>query len=253
MTLSAPGVPIYGIAENGDLYWYFHRGFRTGKSDWVNRGQPRKVGNGWHEGRFVFKGSPRGDDGVIYRVDGANNLVWYRHVGSKGIDLDSWKGGIQVGEGWHEARLVFSGGPGTIYMINKQGDLLWYRHEGYRDGANRWSRTTRVGEGWGIARTAFSSGGGVIYLVARNGDLFWYKHLGYQDGSPNWAPRRRVGNGWGIAPDIFSGGDGLVYSVRRDGDMYWYEHSGYPNGDATWNSPTGTRIGSGWMEYLRVF
>jgi hypothetical protein len=251
--LTVPGVPIYGIAENGDLYWYHHRGFKTGKADWSSRGQGVKVGSGWHEGRFVFKGSPRGDDGIIYRVDGFNNLVWYRHVGHRGDALQAWKGGTKVGEGWHNARLVFSGGPGIIYMVNRQGELLWYRHEGYRDGTGRWARTAKVGSGWEIARTAFSDGRGIVYLVTRHGDLYWYRHHGYQDGSSSWADRKLVGNGWNIAPDIFSGGAGLVYTVRRDGGMYWYKHTGSASGEATWEASTGRRIGTGWGSFLRIF
>lgn len=253
MTLTVAGVPIYGIADNGDLMWYYHRGFMTGNADWANMGQGIKVGNGWNEGRFVFKGNPRGDDGVIYRINSQHELIWYKHHGHAGNNLQAWSGGRQVGHGWHDARKVFSGGPGIIYMIDKQGDLYWYRHEGYHDGTPRWGRTAKVGNGWNIARTTFSGGGGVIYLVTTGGEMFWYKHLGFQDGQPSWAERTKVGVGWQESPDIFSGGEGIVYAMRRDGSLHWYRHTGHLNGEGTWEAPTGRRIGSGWAEFVRNF
>src|SRR5476651_1810255 len=102
--LTVSGVPVYGIADNGFLYWYFHQGALNGSARWANNGQSVKVGEGWAEGLNVFKGNPRGSDGVIYRVDSKGDLYWYRHNGHA-TGSASWDGGKKIGNGWQGARI----------------------------------------------------------------------------------------------------------------------------------------------------
>src|SRR3979490_2114377 len=107
--LTVAGVPIYGITDNGDLNWYFHRGAHDGSALWANGGQPVKVGNGWNEGRMVFKGDPHGNDGVIYRVDSRGDLYWYKHLGHA-TGSQNWIEGKKVGSGWQDPRLGVGAG-----------------------------------------------------------------------------------------------------------------------------------------------
>lgn len=256
--LTVAGVPIYGIADDGALYWYFHQGAHDGAPTWANGGQRVKVGENWNEGRNVFKGSPRGADGVVYSIDSKGDLYWHRHNGHA-TGADSWEARRKVGQGWQSARLVFAAGDGVIYVVDKSGDLFWYRHLGYLDGRDAWAnqaRGARVGVGWGGVRLAFAGGNGIIYAVDGKGDLYWYRHTGYVDGQFSWANRaegKRIGNGWNDAVVAFSGGDGVIYVLKRNDELYWYENTGFATGAATWRSPTGTRIGTGWAEMVRIF
>jgi hypothetical protein len=252
-------VPIYGIGDNGDLYWYFHQGAHNGTAQWANGGQRVKVGNGWNEGLMVFKGHPHGADGVIYRVDSQGDLYWYRHLGHATGSPD-WHGGTKVGSGWQVARLAFAAGDGVIYLLHKNGDLLWYRHLGYGDGSATWANNgtgAKVGAGWGALRAAFAGGNGIIYAIDRAGDLFWYRHDGHANGTFVWAnggTGAKVGNGWTVAADTFSGGDGIIYAMKRDGNLYWYNNTGFATGAGTWTPPgTGQLIGTGWAEMVRIF
>ena len=256
--LTVAGVPVYAIVDNGDLQWYFHQGAFNGSASWAGRGQGVKVGNGWNEGLRVFKGSPRGAEGIVYRVDSRGDLYWYRHNGHH-TGSSSWAETKKVGSGWQGARLAFAAGDGVIYMINREGDLLWYRHLGYLNGSAQWANggnISKVGNGWGGMRLAFSGGKGVIYAIDGKGDLYWYRHTGYTNGSFNWsngASGVKVGSGWNDAASAFSGGDGLIYVLKRDGNLYWYNNTGFATGAATWSSPTGNRIGTGWGGFVRIF
>lgn len=256
--LTVAGVPIYGITDTGDLNWYFHQGAHNGSAVWANGGQPVKVGNGWNEGRGVFKGDPHGSDGVIYRVDSKGDLLWYKHTGHS-VGAPTWAGPNKVGNGWGDSRIVFGAGRGIMYAIAKNGDLLWFHHAGYDSGTESWDNggnAAKVGAGWNDVRLAFAGGNGIIYAVDRKGDLFWYHHLGATDGKFSWtnnAQPTKVGNGWNEVADAFSGGDGVIYALKRDGNLYWYDHSGFRTGAATWTPGTGNRIGTGWGSSVRIF
>ncbi|HEX3233486.1 MAG TPA: tachylectin-related carbohydrate-binding protein [Gemmatimonadales bacterium] len=257
--LTIAGVPLYGIAENGDLFWLFHQGADNGSANWANQGQRKNVGSAWNEGLRVFKGSPRGEDGVIYRVDSRGDLIWFKHVGHA-TGAPNWIGPKTVGHGWQDVRIAFAAGDGVIYAINKSGELLWFRHLGYGDGSATWANDgigAKVGVGWGGVRMAFAGGGGIIYAIDGKGDLYWYRHLGHTDGTFTWANgavATKVGNGWAEAASAFSGGKGVIYALKRDGNLYWYNHTGAATGAATWTPPgTGNRIGTGWGEMVRIF
>lgn len=256
--LTVSGVPIYGITDNGYLFWFFHQGAHNGTPLWANRGQRVKVGEGWNEGLRVFKGSPDGGDGVIYRVDSRGDLYWYRHTGHATGTAD-WENGKKVGNGWQGARLAFAAGHGVIYVIDRSGDLLWFRHLGYRNGSGAWANGAigaKVGSGWGGVRLAFSGGNGVVYAINPNGDLLWYRHTGFANGTFAWANNAspiKVGNGWGEAAVAFSGSNGIIYALKRDDNLYWYNHTGFQNGAVTWASSTGNRIGTGWGGMVRIF
>lgn len=255
--LTVAGVPIYGISDDGTLNWYFNQGAHNGSALWANRGTAVPVGNGWNEGRMVFKGDPHGADGVIYRVDSRGDLYWYRHLGHA-TGSGQWLQGRKVGHGWQGARMGFAAGNGVLYVIDGNGDLYWYRHLGYQSGTGEWANGgngAKVGVGWGNARLVFAAGNGVIYMIDRRGELFWYNHTGHTDGSFRWTSTTgtRVGTGWGEVAAAFSGGDGLIYALKRDDNLYWYRHTGLPNGAGTWAPGTGNQIGTGWQSMVRIF
>ena len=256
--LIVAGTPIYAIFDDGVLGWQFHRGVNSGTADWANRGVITKVGTAWNEGRRVFKGTPSGSGGVIYRVDSQGDLYWYKHVGWYSGSKE-FNGPSKVGMGWSGIRLAFGAGRGVIYAVDSKGDLNWYRHLAEETGEFKWANggiPMKVGVGWGQVRLGFSGGNGIVYLVDSKGDLYWYKHLGYLNGKFAWANNAtgiKVGSGWNDAASAFSGGDGVIYVLKRDGNLYWYKHTGFETGTPTWASPAGNRIGAGWGNTVRIF
>lgn len=144
------GQVIYALKGDGSLWWYAHEGFATGEARWANGGQGRRLSGQWREGnRRVFSGGL----GVLYVIKHDGSLRWTRHTGVR-TGEDTWLGGHQVGEGWHEMLNVFSTGAGRVYAIDRAGDLWLYRHEGWATGEIRWLDRVRVGNGW--AGTGFT-------------------------------------------------------------------------------------------------
>jgi tachylectin len=101
---------IYGVAPDGELWWYRHARWADGKG-LETRGAwegPRSVGRGWNELSRIFS---RGD-GIIYGVWPDGTLSWYRHDGFRtGAGLDdpgAWRARIDVGFGWGGFTSVFA-------------------------------------------------------------------------------------------------------------------------------------------------
>jgi hypothetical protein len=189
-------------------------------------------------------------EGVIYAVNQAGDLMWYRHGGWEDGSL-GWPAARRVGSGWGDFTDVFSGGSGVIYAIQPSGDLMWYRHGGRADGSLGWSGPKKVGTSWASFKYVFSGGGGVIYAIQPNGDMWWYRHGGFEDGTWSWLPRKKVGAGWGGFTNVFSGGSGVIYAIQPNGDLLWYRHPRYADGTAGMAGPK--KVGSGWTGFKDVF
>jgi hypothetical protein len=248
-SVSAAGEPIYVVRKNGDLVWYKHTGFQSGNFTWVNDTVGKIVGNSWAANLKIFKGNPRGTDGIVYTVNQEGWLSWYKHNGYASGSPD-WEMPRNVGNGFN-GQQVFSGGNGVIYLINNAGELYWYKHLGYKSGDKIWANNgigKKVGNtGWKDARFVFSGGDGVIYLIDNRGDLYWSKHLGLQDGTDKWQERRKIGSGWLNLRQVFSGGGGIIYAVKDNGDLVWQKHEGFTNGVNLWaKSGKASEIGKGW-------
>lgn len=141
MTGSSVGGVIYGIAQDGTLYWYRHAGYVDGTSLWNGA---RAVGSGWNAFKSVFSGG----DGVIYALKEDGTLLWYRHTGWTDGSF-AWEGPRVVGSGWAAFRNVFAGGDdGIVYAVRTDGALLWYKHRGLATGTSDWEGPRTVGTGW---------------------------------------------------------------------------------------------------------
>ena len=66
---------IYGVQNDGTLYWYRHKGWLKGENNWVSL-NGKKIGDGW-----IFDQIFSGSDGLIYGVHNDGTLHWYRHKG----------------------------------------------------------------------------------------------------------------------------------------------------------------------------
>jgi len=192
---------IYTITDDARLHWYKLPGSSDGTPGLVHAPDPKGyIGEGWN-----FKHVFSGGNGIIYAVNDAGNLLWYRHLGF--VDgTDTWQTTPDpkgfIGEGWN-FKHVFSGGNGIIYAVNHAGNLLWYRHLGFADGTDTWQTTPDpkgcIGEGWNF-KHVFSGGNGITYAVNDAGNLLWYRHLGFADGTDRWLttpePKGFIGEGW---------------------------------------------------------
>jgi hypothetical protein len=218
---------IYGITAAGELVWY---PAWTDTSNPPSVGLGRQIGDGWASFSHVFAGG----EGIIYAVDSAGALRWYRDErrdgsndpdGSTGWDSAS---GNQIDNGWLGFAQLLSGGDGVIYAVQTAGDLLWYRDLA-RDGSNApdgstgWADASGspIDRGWNGMRHIVPGGGGVIYAVTPEGVLTWYRDLARDgsngpDGSTGWADASgsAIGDGWDFFTHLFAGEDGVIIACR---------------------------------------
>jgi hypothetical protein len=126
MFAAANGV-LYGVqgpddTVNGRLYWYRHLGHGVGSDTERSWAQPVPgvhsvhIGSAWN-----YEHLSAADDDVIYGVDDAGTLYWYRHAGrSDGRQV--WingEFGVRVGFGipWKNYEQVFAAEDGVIYAM----------------------------------------------------------------------------------------------------------------------------------------
>ena len=179
---------LYGLSPDGTLRWYRHDAFATcgGRaSDWTAPGG-KVVRTGWNDitNAFGMPGTTPGTGGVIYTIDTAGNLRWYRHngyaTGAGEEAASAWSGGTIVGTGWNSFTKVFPGENGEIYTVTTKGELLEYFHLGWQDGSTQWAGPRRVrASGWAGYSQIASGIDGVIYAVTPAGELIWFKHTGH--------------------------------------------------------------------------
>jgi len=207
---------------------------------------------------MAFKFVVADDEGVIYGVTTAGDLLWYRHLSRAGIGNFANGGAArQIGTGWSQFTQVVTSDNGVIYAVEPTGGLLWYQHL-VRTGEARWANGgtgVQIGSGWNGFTRVFSGGGGVLYGIDSAGDLWWYEHLS-SEAVASWANNgtgRKIGSGWGQFINVFSGGNGVIYAIAPDGKLLWYQHLSR-DGDAVWaNGGTGREIGTGWNHFTHVF
>lgn len=87
--------PVTGQIVGGDLVWYRHDGWRTGRNTWAPGGA-RVVRRHWDAVE-----SFSGGDGVIYARRRNGDLMWFRHDGwHDGSNAWAPGSGQRVGNGW---------------------------------------------------------------------------------------------------------------------------------------------------------
>src|SRR5436309_1991578 len=139
------------------------------------------------------------DEGMVYGVTRAGDLLWYRHLSHAGVAKWAKGSGRQIGIGWSHLTQVITGGDGTIYAVEPTGALMCYQHLTRTAGAlifspgphspdsvpasilspdwSQWANGgagVQIGRGWAGFTRVFSGGGGVIYGIDSAGDLYWY-------------------------------------------------------------------------------
>jgi len=273
---------IYAVREDGSLQYRRHDGAEQGTQLWQS---PKLIGSGWETFRHVFTGGQN----IIYAVNEAGDLLWYRHNTAYDVKLQNRRrqteltGPLVVHKGWQNFRHVFSAGDGVIYAIDQNGDLLWFKHIQYKEaveipsGSNtsmvgaasrlNWARSwvdlkpRVVGKGWAEFRHVFPGGDGVIYVVTKDGRLLRYRHVGYLDGlglesAGAWEGPVNINGGWDSYHHFFSRGDGIIYAVAANGELFWFRDRVPRKGGRAalgrpWYGPR--KVDDGWANLVNVF
>ena len=188
---------LYTIDPSGNLHWYQDYNFNgTGGASW-NPASGSVIGTGWGSFTTVISGG----QGVLYGIDAAGNLRWYRYLGTNGSPSWAAGSGATIGTGWIFAKVV-AGGSGVLYAVTSSGALLWYRELSPLTGSATWAnggRAGQIGSGWSGFGRIGSMGGGVIFAQDTTGTMWWYRDTDPLGGSASWANQGAgvsEGTGW---------------------------------------------------------
>ncbi len=260
---------IYAVENNGDLLWFRHGDVIGGNNTWTSPiiripADPVKLTPNLSRFTHIFGGV----DGVIYALDRASRLNWYRHEEwTKGKDIwrqlephvigHSWRSNVRNGE--H----VFSCGQ-VIYKTTRDGYLLWHEHHFPSSGASDWTSQSESDYKFAldlnpIGRVMYDtthygvSDNGVMYSIMSSGDLFWDKHLSYLTGQNLWANGVRIADDWADTKMLAVSGGGIIYQVTMNGELFWHKDEGYLHRDIPFNTNNGRLIARNWGNWRHIF
>lgn len=240
----AMGNSIYVVTRDSELMWYGDV-FQNGTPGWAANSGLNVIGEGWTttSARLAFSGG----NGIIYVVDSAGYLRWYRDTNQNGAWSWAANSGNIIGSGWNTFEKAFADQSGTIYAIDYSGNLRWYKDVA-RDGTPGWGAGSGglIGTGWQSMRWQMADANGVIYAVDNAGVLRWYRDAN-KNGTWGWAANsgNQIGSGWQNMVHAFGAGGGVLYAVEPTGALRYYRdvnNSGFPG----WGAGSGNIIGSGW-------
>ncbi len=114
---------IYGIKWNGELWCYNTKGpvwyAEDGDTAYGTTVKSGRIGTGWNQFTQVFGGQ----DGVIYGINAAGQLKFYKHTGQRDCSATwtSTNNGAVIGwSGWQKFRQVIGGADGIMYAIPRR-------------------------------------------------------------------------------------------------------------------------------------
>ena len=235
-------------------------------SDWtaIATAPPFPGGLDWAAFSFVFAGG----DGVIYAVDGAGDLFYFRLLDPWRNPTAGWSpdSGRRIGRGFYprDWKCLTGGGDGIVYGL-KHDDDLWYFRHGWAAGGEvvaAWQQT--VIHRWPDTVSILGCGDGLLYRIQQNeeapfGQLSWHAQ-GRVAVADAWSyygrGSRVIGDGFGTGrfARTFAGGHGVIYGVQADGGLYRYRDRDQ-QGRSSWaHGGVGLRIGEGFLAgYKFVF
>ncbi|MFO0557873.1 MAG: tachylectin-related carbohydrate-binding protein [Polyangiales bacterium] len=205
------GSVMYAVDTSGNLHWYRHDGhYDVYAGHWGPRAGT-VVGGGWNSFRHLVAGG----DGVLYAVDGAGTMYWYRH-NAKNI--------------------------GQFDLVNV-GQAPW-----------TYGAPSGIGTGMTGYTHITSPGNGVFYLRTSSGALYWTKYANHATGAyGGFAPAVFLRTLPSVV-DIVAKPGGYIYYSDSSGTLREFRHEGWQTGALTWGSPSGTTstpydatVGSGWQ------
>jgi hypothetical protein len=128
------GKVIFDFTGNftaGDLYWNRFSNYRSGQGTFETLS---KVGQGWDGLSHVCSVG----QGIIYGVNPAGVLLWFRHKGWNTGAFD-WEGPVelQTGVDWNQYEKIVPSGDGVLCGVLPNGIMHGYRHFGWEFGHER--------------------------------------------------------------------------------------------------------------------
>src|SRR4051794_15067291 len=216
--MAAADGQLFGVTQDGTVKWYkwVLTDPNLGTGSWhPNSGSV--IATGWNAYRQVFGGW----DGVLYTLDGAGKMRWFKYLAGNGTNgAGAWhaNSGAAISQGGWKRYLHYWSDPNGVIFADQQGDFLhWYRY--------------LAGDGT-AGPTAWANGGTPVEISAYFGD----------EGQKAW----------------FSNTNGTLYTVMvdlsttpgLDNQLWWYRLQDSENivlgGNNRWyNSGAGSLIGSG--------
>lgn len=200
---ASPDGTIYVIFPSGELRWYkdiCRNGTPFTPSCW-HSSSGTTIGSGWASAPWVIAD----EDGVIYLIDAAGQLKWYRHRGPISFPAWTWdaNSGSTIGWGWNTPPQVFSGRAGILYIVDRDGNLRWYQD------------TNRLGQfGWAANSGAIIKAGWPGLHAVRVCQLSGQRASAW-DSVPTGMERGPSG------PRTITGGD-LGASVEHKGRLHFF-------------------------------
>jgi hypothetical protein len=248
VTCDLPSVAMYHVDALSQLRRWSYAAPLDGSSAWTQQ----VIGSGWGGLNVVS-----GGDGVLYAIDAAGSLRWYKDDNFTG-GVPAWDpaSGSLIGSGWAGFSTVVSGGQGVIYAVDASGNLHWYRYLG--GGSSVWAANsgTVIGTGWNRPSKIVAGGSGVIYTVDSSGVMSWYMHQDPLGGTAPWANAgvaKQIGSGWSAFTRIGSAGGGVLFARDTTGRLDWYRHADPLGGSGLWaNRGFGVGEGTGWNDSQAV-
>lgn len=144
-----------------------------------------KIAEGWGAVRAFAAGG----DGVLYTVDDAGAVRWWRHFdGEEGEVLwDEASGRVILDDLGGFAHLA-SGGDGVLYTVDAAGDVRWFLHLDPDDGDAEWAEGSGavIARGWQLEALT-SAGDGLLYGVGSDGEVRAWRHADPVGGAAEWA------------------------------------------------------------------
>jgi N,N-dimethylformamidase len=160
---------IYALRPDGTLLWYRYilSNSTTGAGSWA-AGSGSVIGNGFNRFARIFGGW----GGVVYGLDAAGDMYWYRYAAGNGTNAWGANTGALIGSGWNEYPWLMADPDGVIYGVQQGGNLNWWRYNvpNVNTGIGAWANggsAITIGNGWGDVgqKVAWSNTSGAIYAV----------------------------------------------------------------------------------------
>ncbi len=158
------GGHVYGVHDNGDLYYFHHDtngGFDAGSV----------IDHGWAGVRALAADA----FGRLYVIDDKGDLVYFAHDSGLLWTTHASK----IGIAWGGFTRLLAGGDGRLYGLTLGGQLIFYEYNG------GWVREGQPLAGtWGDLAAIAAGANGTIYTVDRSGALRVHRH----DAQLHWLP-----------------------------------------------------------------
>lgn len=133
---------------------------------------PVDLGGGFGNYRQVVTGG----QGVLYALDDAGALHWFRHTDPES-GTATWADGSGrvIADDFSGFQKLVSGGDGLLYALDSEGTVYWYLHLDADEGEADWASGSgsAIADGWHFKDLA-SSGDGTLYAVDDAGDVHLY-------------------------------------------------------------------------------